>query len=114
MKNIQFSTQLVSRLSNKLPEGITLKQVNLEPAGTPSPDVEAKLVVKGKEFPVVIEVQNTGGTATLREAARQAKEYGSQSGAIPFVAGTFFGESARQVVKEEGVGLIDLAGNFYL
>ena len=33
---------------------------------------------------------------------------------IPFVAGVFLGDRMREVLKEEGVGYLDLAGNFYL
>ncbi|OGK51638.1 hypothetical protein A2966_04920 [Candidatus Roizmanbacteria bacterium RIFCSPLOWO2_01_FULL_41_22] len=114
MKNIQFLAQFIKQLPNNLPEGTVLEITRSERTGEGRVDVEAKLTTGNKAFPVSIEVQNTGGTATLREAARQVKEYGSQSGTVPFVAGQFFGERARQVAKEEGVGLIDLAGNFYL
>jgi hypothetical protein len=34
--------------------------------------------------------------------------------AVPFVATTFLGERAREALKEEGVGYLDAAGNFYL
>ncbi len=113
MKDTQFSALLASQLPGSLPEGVTLEGYKAGPGGFNRPDAQAVLKTGDKEFPVVIEVQNAGGTASLRETARQAKEYGSQSGNTPFVAGRFFGERARQVVKEEGVGLMDLAGNFY-
>ena len=105
---------LQNQLPNSLPEGLTLEGLGVPPMGTPGPDLQGVLKTQNGEFPVVIEVKNTGGTATFREAARQVKEYASQAGAVPFVAGPFFGEAARQVAKEEGVGIMDLAGNFYL
>lgn len=112
MKNIQIST---NQLQASLPEGVTLEKFKAEPIKyNRHPDFEAVLKTENKTFPVVIEVKSSGGTATLREAARQVKEYSSSIGAVPFIAGIFFGERARQVAKEEGVGLIDLAGNFYL
>lgn len=113
-KDQQFITQIADQLPKSVPQGLTIGQFNMQPGGNNRPDVEAVLKTGEREVPIVIEVQNTGGTATLREAARQAKVYGSESGAVPFVAGRFFGERARQVAKEEGVGIIDLAGNFYL
>jgi hypothetical protein len=102
---------LINQLPNNLPEGLSLEGLGVPAMG---PDLQGTLRVQDKEFPVAIEVKNTGGTATFREAARQVKEYSSQGGAIPFVAGQFFGEKTRQVAKEEGVGIMDLAGNFYL
>ncbi len=114
MKDIQTSTQIANQLPGSLPEGIILKEFQIEPGRDNRPDARAVLGTAQKEFSVVIEIQNTGGTASLREAARQVKSYAYAAGAIPFVAGTFFGERSREVAKEEEVGLMDLAGNFYL
>ncbi len=105
---------LINQLSGSLPEGLTLEGLNVLPMGKSGPDLQGVLKTPNGKFPVAIEVKNTGGTATFREAARQVKTYAAQGGAVPFVAGQFFGEAARQVAKEEDVGIMDLAGNFYL
>lgn len=105
---------LINQLPNNLPEGLSLEGLGVSSVGSVGPDLQGTLKVQNREFPIAIEVKNTGGTATFREAARQVKAYSTQGGAIPFVAGQFFGEKTRQVAKEEGVGIIDLAGNFYL
>ncbi|MBU0578939.1 hypothetical protein KKE34_01860 [Patescibacteria group bacterium] len=105
---------LINQLSNNLPEGIFLEGLGIPAMGSVGPDRQGTLKVQDREFPIAIEVKNTGGTATFREAARQVKAYSVQGGSIPFVAGQFFGEKTRQVAKEEGVGIMDLAGNFYL
>jgi hypothetical protein len=39
----------------------------------PGPDLQGVLKTQNGEFPIVIEVKNTGGTATFREATRQVK-----------------------------------------
>lgn len=105
---------LINQLPNSLPEGFILEGLAALPVGKFGPDFQGVLKTPNGEIPVVIEVKNTGGTATFREAVRQVKAYAAQGEAVPFVAGQFFGEAARQVAKEEGVGIIDLAGNFYL
>lgn len=105
---------LINQLSDSLPEGVALEGLGVPAMGVPGPDLQGTLKTPNGAFPVVIEVKNTGGTATFREAVRQVKAYTTQGGAIPFVAGPFFGKAARQVAKEEGVGIMDLAGNFYL
>ena len=105
---------LINQLPGSIPEGLTLEGLDVLPMGKSGPDLQGVLKTPNGEFPIAIEVKNTGGTATFREAARQVKAYASQGGAVPFVAGQFFGKAARQVAKEEGVGIMDLAGNFYL
>ncbi|GEM_PF-1349293 len=114
MKNVQFTTQIIDQIPNNLPEGVTLEQFKLDSRGNMGVDGTAVLKAGNQVFPIAFEVKNTGGTAIFREAAREIKTYGEESGSVPFVVGSFFGERSRQVAKEEGVGLIDLAGNFYL
>ena len=57
----------------------------------------------------------TDRIATIREAASQVKRYAQIS--MPFLLSRsmYFSESVREAaLKEEGVGYLDLAGNFYL
>jgi hypothetical protein len=105
---------LINQLPNSLPEGLSLEGLGVPVVGSVVPDLQGTLKVQNRKFPIAIEVKNTGGTATFREVARQVKAYSAQGGALPFIAGQFFGEKIRQVAKEEGVGIMDLAGNFYL
>lgn len=67
-----------------------------------------------KPLRFAIEVKSTDRIAPLRDAAYQAKQFAAQTGAIPVVAGWFFGDKAKQVLKSEGVNYIDEAKNFYL
>lgn len=105
---------LINQLPNSLPEGLVLESLGVPSNNVLGPDFKGVLKTQNGEFSVVIEVKNTGGTASFREAAHQVKLYAAQNGAVPFVVGSFLGEAARQVAKEEGVGIMDLAGNFYL
>lgn len=116
MKKIQISPQLVDQLEASLPAGLSFKKIQPNVIGSSdSSDVKAVLQLDNKEIPIDIGVQTTvSGTALLRETAREVKNYALAQGTVPFVAGIFFGERSREVAKEEGVGLIDLAGNFYL
>jgi hypothetical protein len=65
---------------------------------------------------VVIEVKNTDRIIPLRMAAQHVKKYVQETNlnAVPFVATQFLGEQAREALKEEGVGFLDLAGNFFM
>jgi hypothetical protein len=62
----------------------------------------------------VIEVKNADRIAPIREAAYQVKQYAAERNAVPFVASIYFGDRAKATLKEEGVGFLDLAGNFFV
>lgn len=114
MKEAQLITQLVQKLPLIVPEDIQIdvKQVSSIPYKIG--DIEAVLKTPKNSFKILIEVKNTDRILPLREAMRQIKTIASERQAVPFVAGIYFGDRARKVAKEEGVGLIDLAGNFLI
>lgn len=105
---------LINQLPNNLPEGLVLEDLVVPVASSNGPDLQGTLKVEGENFLIAIEIKNIGGTTAFREAARQVKKYSVQEGFVPFVVDQFFGERTRQIAKEEGVGIMDLAGNFYL
>lgn len=80
-------------------------------------DIQISATVSGSDYIFVIKVKDTEQRAIVREAAKQAKLFvgkiKSNIPVIPFIGGRFFSQADRQIAKEEGVGLVDLAGNFY-
>jgi len=77
-------------------------------------DIKANIKTPKGIFEVIIEVKNADRIAPLRMAARQVKQYARGKNITPFVASVFLGDRAQEALKEEGVGYLDLAGNFYL
>ncbi len=115
MKINELEAQFREQLPSLLPQGFTIAGGARRSfaAAENRFDIEARLNTPAKEFRILIEVKNTDRIALLREAARQAKLSAQALNALPFVAGAFLGERARGVLKEEDVGFIDLAGNFF-
>jgi hypothetical protein len=117
MKERDLLALIMKRLPDLLPKGFTLEGAYGESADLVMQntfDIEATIQTPKGRVKVIIEVKSADRIAPLREAAAQVKELAKTRKAIPFVAGTFFGDRAREALQEEGVGYLDLAGNFYL
>jgi hypothetical protein len=117
MKAETLITLFMEQLPALLPPDFTLEEGEREVyAGQRRVDVDirAQLRTPTRTWPIVIEIKNADRIASIREAASHAKHFAQTQHAIPFVASVFLGERARAALKEEGVGYLDLAGNFYL
>ncbi|MBU3978177.1 hypothetical protein KJ980_04650 [Patescibacteria group bacterium] len=117
MKERDLSALVMKRLPELLPQGfspIGLYGENPDLAVKNIFDIEATMTTPKGEFRFIIEVKNTDRIAPMREAAAQVKQLAQTQKAIPFVASAFLGDRAREALKKEGVGYLDLAGNFYL
>lgn len=116
LTEFQIQNKIADFLTNSHPEGTTgVSNLQINPEIGKGIDMMATFgTASGAQIPVVIEVKNTQHLSELRNAMRQVKQYAQEKQAVPMVAGVFWGERARKVAKEEQVGLLDLAGNFYL
>jgi len=77
------------------------------------PDFVARADIDGREIELIIEVKERPHLVDLRLAADQMKQYSGPS-QIPMVAAHFMGPNRRALLKEMGIGYIDMAGNVYL
>jgi len=77
------------------------------------PDFVARADIDGREVELVIEVKERPHLVDLRLAAAQMKQYTGPN-QIPMVAAHFMGPNRRALLKEMGIGYIDMAGNMYL
>lgn len=77
------------------------------------PDFLARADVGGREIDLLIEVKERPHLVGLRLAAEAIKQY-ARPNRIPIVASQFMGPNRRALLKEMGVGYIDMAGNIYL
>jgi hypothetical protein len=76
-------------------------------------DFLARADVDGREIDLLIEVKERPHLVGLRLAAEAIKQYAGPN-RIPIVASHFMGPNRRALLKEMGVGYIDMAGNIYL
>ena len=115
MKVNELIMLFIKQLPDLLPPDFTLEEGEREiSAGQQRVDIRARLRTPTRAWPIVIGIKNADRIAPIREAASQVKRSAQTQHAIPFVASVFLGERARAALKEEGVGYLDLAGNFYL
>jgi len=114
--NDNLTTLVKEQLPTLVPAGFAINELQQEPEmNDGGPDLRATMKTPTQTFQLVIEVKNADRIASMRDAARQAKRYADMTTAsLPMVAGMFLGERTREALKEEGVGYVDLAGNFYL
>jgi hypothetical protein len=77
------------------------------------PDFVARADIDGREIELIIEVKERPHLVGLRLAADAIKQYVGPN-QIPMVAAPFMGPNRRALLKEMGIGYIDMAGNIYL
>ncbi len=116
MKQEELTNKLTRSLPTLLPTAFTVGSLSRQTRVNKGVGIDILATVRTptKTFRLAIEAKNTDRLAPMREAAYQAKKYAQSTNTIPLVATWFLGERVRQAMKEEGVGYIDLAGNFYL
>jgi len=78
-------------------------------------DVDLLLELKIRDNPkkVIVEVKSLGEPRIIRAAIQQLREHLYRiEGAYPMVAAPYISDDTARVCKKNGVGYIDLAGNF--
>jgi hypothetical protein len=77
------------------------------------PDFVARADIDGREIELIIEVKERPHLVSLRLAADGMKQYAGPN-QIPMIAAHFLGPNRRKLLKEMGIGYMDMAGNIYL
>ena len=77
------------------------------------PDFVVRADIDGRKVELIIEVKERPHLVDLRLAAEAIKQYAGPN-QIPMVASHFMGPNRRALLKEMGIGYIDMAGNIYL
>lgn len=100
---------------NSLPPQVVVENIEMEKkVGVRAVDFVGDLKLQGGvKKKVIFEITGSAQIASIRQKAIEAKERASLLNAYPAVGGVFFGERARKVCKDEGVGFVDLTGNVY-
>ena len=113
----QLKDKIANQLANTSFAGTASIQdvAQQTPVGDKRADITATITTaSGVQIPVIVEVKNTQRLSSVREMIRQTKQLARLVQAEPMIAGVFWGDRTRRLAKEEGVGLVDLAGNFLI
>jgi len=116
-KEQELTTRIEKQLRDLLP-GFALESVRRDASLSRNGkgdrvDLLAQVKAPNDTVQLAIEVKDTNRLSNVRDAVYQLKKFTDNSNAIPMVAGWYIGEGARQILKDAGVGYLDLAGNFY-
>jgi predicted transcriptional regulator len=94
--------------------GIRIEDIELQPQlFNRMPDFLARADVDGRKINLLIEVKERPHLVDLRLVAEAIKRYAGPN-QIPVITSHFIGPNRRALLKEMGVGYIDMAGNIYL
>lgn len=118
MKEQNLVAQIEKKLPQLLPEGFELRSFSNENNLSDRRDIDLLATITHKMSPkkirLAIEVKYGERQSAIILAAHQVKMFAMRTDTTPMVASKFLGERLREVLKQEEVNYIDLAGNFYL
>jgi hypothetical protein len=78
-------------------------------------DLLLELNIRDNLQKVLVEVKSLGEPRIIRAAIQQLREYlDRMEGAYPMVAAPYISDDTAGICKQNGVGYIDLAGNFFI
>ena len=105
----------IGDLRKKLEEaGIKIANIQVQPRlSNIIPDFLVQVDVDGREIDLLIEVKERPHLVQLRLAAEMIKRY-ARPNQIPIIASHFMGPNRRALLREIGVGYVDMAGNIHL
>jgi len=106
----------VNDIKQRLSEaGLRVKSIKSEPLMPDGrrPDFLVQADIDDRDIDLIIELKERPHLGELRLVAEQIKRY-EEPGRIAMVAAHFLGPNRRALLKEMGIGYIDLSGNIYL
>ncbi len=103
------------KLRQRLSEvGLVVEALEIEPRLLDArPDVVVRADIDGRKISLVIKAKDRPHLSELRLAVEQLKQYEGPN-RVPMVAAHFLGPNRRALLREMGMGYIDLVGNIYL
>jgi len=111
-----LEAEIAKTLPKLLPSLKVRKILREQRVGSAMIDIVADVLTpSGRDRKLFIEIKSFTAPSRIREALQQLKAaLKIQVNGYPVLASTFIGSGTRTICKEEGVGYIDLAGNYYL
>jgi len=118
MKELEILNKIKARIEETLRDipflSISSTIAETYPLGI-QPDLQFELVAGNKSRKIIVEVKSIGEPRPARSAIQQLREYLNQiENAYGMVAAPYISEYTARLCKENGIGYVDLAGNFLL
>src|SRR5262250_243978 len=115
LKSEEVRRQVAQRLRELLPRAKGWQEAVDAKIGSQTADLLARFHLAGQEHTVVVEVSSLGQPRQIRASVTRLNEIRRElPGAHPVAAAVYIGPQSARILKNNGLGYVDLSGNCYL
>jgi transcriptional regulator with AbiEi antitoxin domain of type IV toxin-antitoxin system len=115
VSSAEIRRQVVLRLRELFPRAKAWEEVADARIGSQKADLSVKFRLGEQERHLVIEVSSLGQPRQIRAAVTRLAEIRKESAAAyPVAAAVYIGSQSARILKDNGLGFLDLSGNCYL
>jgi len=114
-KSGDIRRQVAQRLREMLPKAKSWEESAAPRIGSQTPDLLMKFKLGDQEHTLVVEVGVLGQPRQIRAAVTRLGEIRRElSGSYPVAAAVYISPQSARILKNNGLGYVDLSGNCYL
>jgi len=114
-KSGEVRRQVGQRLRELLPAATAWQESADCRIGSQTADLVSRFQLAGQEYTIVVEVSSLGQPRQIRASVTRLNEIRKElPGAHPVAAAAYIGPQSARILKNNGLGYVDLSGNCYL
>ena len=115
LKSGEVRKQVGQRLRELLPAATGWQESADSRIGSQTADLVSRFQLAGQEHTIVVEVSSLGQPRQIRASVTRLNEIRRElPGAHPVAAAAYIGPQSARILKNNGLGYVDLSGNCYL
>lgn len=115
LKSGEVRKQVGQRLRELLPAATGWQESADFRIGSQTADLVSRFQLAGQEHTIVVEVSSLGQPRQIRASVTRLNEIRRElPGAHPVAAAAYIGPQSARILKNNGLGYVDLSGNCYL
>jgi hypothetical protein len=115
LKSVEVRKQVGQRLRELLPAATGWQESADFRIGSQTADLVSRFQLAGQEHTIVVEVSSLGQPRQIRASVTRLNEIRRElPGAHPVAAAAYIGPQSARILKNNGLGYVDLSGNCYL
>src|SRR4029434_9977376 len=115
LKSAEVRRQVGQRLRELLPAATGWQESADSRIGSQSADLVSRFALAGEEHTIVVEVSSLGQPRQIRASVTRLNEIRRElPGSYPVAAAVYISPQSARILKNNGLGYVDLSGNCYL
>ena len=115
LKSAEVRRQVGQRLRELLPAATGWQEGAGSRIGSQTADLVSRFQLAGQEHTIVVEVSSLGQPRQIRASVTRLNEIRRElPGAHPVAAAVYIGPQSARILKNNGLGYVDLSGNCHL